>query len=185
MKRLRSYLVSIFVVVLLLSGLFHFMPQAVAEEKAAASESKATVPVKSVKLSKTSITIKKGSTAQLKVTVEPKNASNKEVTWKSSDSKIANVNKSGKVTAVMEGKATITVTSVDGKKTAKCAVTVSKKDKPSTNKTIIQISAGEYHSLALFSDGTLYAWGNNDWGKLGDGTFIYYRKTPTQITFPD
>jgi len=87
-----------------------------------------TVPVKTVKLSQTSMTIKKGSTAQLKVTIEPKDASNKKVTWKTSDSKIAKVDKSGKVTAVKEGKATITVTSVNGKKSAKCSVVVSKKN---------------------------------------------------------
>jgi uncharacterized protein YjdB len=91
-----------------------------------------TVPVKSVKLSQTSITIKEGSTAQLKATVEPTNASNKEVTWKSNDSNIAKVNKSGKITAVKEGKATITVTSVSGKKTEMCSVTVSKKDDSGT-----------------------------------------------------
>ena len=132
MKRLRSYLVSIFVIVLLLTGLFQCTPQASAEENAAASKSKATVAVKSVKLSKTSITIEKVSTVQLKVIIEPKNATNKEVTWKSSDPKIIKVDKLGKVTAMKEGEAMITVTSIDGKKTAECFVTVSKKDDSDT-----------------------------------------------------
>ena len=35
---------------------------------------------------------------------------------------------------------------------------------------IVQIAAGGYHSLALFSDGSLYAWGDNEYGQLGDGT---------------
>ena len=30
------------------------------------------------------------------------------------------------------------------------------------------IAAGEYHTLAIKSDGTLWAWGNNDYGQLGD-----------------
>ncbi len=37
-------------------------------------------------------------------------------------------------------------------------------------KTVIAIAAGQYHSLALCSDGTVAAWGNNDYGQLGDGT---------------
>jgi len=121
MKKLRRYLASTFAIILLLTGMSACIPSsayAVSDD----------VPVKSVKLSQTSITIQKGKIAQLKATVKPKNASNKEVAWKTSDSKIAKVDKSGKVTAVKEGKATITVTSVDGKKTAKCYVTVIKKD---------------------------------------------------------
>ena len=45
---------------------------------------------------------------------------------------------------------------------------------------IVQIAAGEYHSLALFSDGSLYAWGNNEDGRLGDGTTTS-RNAPTLI----
>ncbi|MFT6573170.1 MAG: alpha-tubulin suppressor-like RCC1 family protein/sugar lactone lactonase YvrE [Akkermansiaceae bacterium] len=37
-------------------------------------------------------------------------------------------------------------------------------------KTIVAISAGSYHTVALCSDGTLAAWGNNDYGKLGDNS---------------
>ena len=43
-----------------------------------------------------------------------------------------------------------------------------------------QISAGEEHTLALKSDGTVWAWGSNDNGKLGDGTYTY-RITPVQV----
>jgi alpha-tubulin suppressor-like RCC1 family protein len=41
------------------------------------------------------------------------------------------------------------------------------------------IAAGEYHTVALKSDGTLWAWGNNNNGRLGDGTGTL-RTTPTQ-----
>ena len=60
----------------------------------------------------------------LKATVSPKNATNQKVTWKSSKSKIAKVDKNGKVTALKKGTATITVTTKDGKKKATCKVTV-------------------------------------------------------------
>ena len=43
-----------------------------------------------------------------------------------------------------------------------------------------QISTGEEHTLALKSDGTVWAWGSNDNGQLGDGTYTY-RITPVQV----
>ena len=46
--------------------------------------------------------------------------------------------------------------------------------------SIVQIAAGGAHSLALFSDGSLYAWGANGAGQLGDGTKTS-RKTPVKI----
>jgi len=45
---------------------------------------------------------------------------------------------------------------------------------------IMQIAAGGEHSLALFSDGSLYAWGYNKYGQLGDGTYVY-QNAPVQI----
>lgn len=49
------------------------------------------------------------------------------------------------------------------------------------NKTIIQVSAGGEHALALASDGTIYAWGNNATGALGDGTFTS-SSTPVAVS---
>ena len=83
-----------------------------------------TQPVSSVKLNKTILTLYKGKTYQLKVTINPSNASNKKVTWKSSNTKVATVNSTGKITAKGKGTAYLTVSSVDGKKTAKCQVVV-------------------------------------------------------------
>ena len=82
------------------------------------------VPVTGVKLNKTSQNITVGKTASLKATVSPSNASNKSVTWKSSNTSVATVSSSGVVTAKKKGTATITVTTADGKKTATCKVTV-------------------------------------------------------------
>ncbi len=45
----------------------------------------------------------------------------------------------------------------------------------------ISISAGGYHSLGISDNGKLWAWGRNDYGQLGDGTF-FGRMRPTQIT---
>lgn len=45
---------------------------------------------------------------------------------------------------------------------------------------VIAISAGIYHSMALKSDGTVWAWGSNSNSRLGDGTTIL-RRTPVQV----
>ncbi len=47
---------------------------------------------------------------------------------------------------------------------------------------VIAIAAGDHHSLALKSDGTVWAWGENAYGKLGDGTTTN-RNTPMQVDF--
>jgi alpha-tubulin suppressor-like RCC1 family protein len=44
----------------------------------------------------------------------------------------------------------------------------------------IEIAAGYYHNLALKEDGTLWAWGSNYDGQLGDGTFTN-RSSPVQV----
>ena len=81
------------------------------------------IPVSSVSLNKTTTSITKGSTETLIATISPSNATNKEVTWSTSDNSVAIVDE-GTVTAIDAGTATITVTSVDGSKTATCTVTV-------------------------------------------------------------
>ncbi len=81
-----------------------------------------TVPVTSIKLDKSSVTLKKGETSQLTATVSPADATNKTVTYSSSNTKVAKVSSSGKITAVGGGTATITA-KADGK-TATCKVTV-------------------------------------------------------------
>lgn len=82
------------------------------------------VDVTGVSLDKSELTLAVKGTYTLKATVAPSDASNKNVTWKSSNDKIVTVDKDGKVTAVAIGKATITVATEDGNKTATCVVTV-------------------------------------------------------------
>lgn len=49
---------------------------------------------------------------------------------------------------------------------------------------VVAIAAGLYHSLALLSDGTVWAWGWNEYGQLGDGTIVR-RTTPEQVKGSD
>lgn len=81
--------------------------------------------VTSIKLNAAKKTIYNGKAFTLKATVNPKNAANKAVTYKTSNKKIATVTAKGVVKGIKPGKATITVTAKDGsKKSAKCIVTV-------------------------------------------------------------
>ena len=86
------------------------------------SESEAAVT--SVKLDKKKATVAKGSSLTLKPTISPSDASNKAVSWKTSDKKIATVSSKGVVKGVRKGTVTITVTTKDKKKKATCKVTV-------------------------------------------------------------
>jgi glucosylceramidase len=83
-----------------------------------------TVAVTGVTMSPTSVSVATGATTQLTATVAPSNATNKTVSWSSSNSAVASVSSSGLVTRVAAGSATITVTTQDGAKTATCAITV-------------------------------------------------------------
>ena len=88
----------------------------------------ASVSVTEVNLNKSSMELTVGEAEKLIATVIPTEASNKIVKWTSSNSDIASVDQTGKVTAISEGTAVITVTSSDGGKSASCNVTVKAKN---------------------------------------------------------
>ena len=92
----------------------------------------ATVSVTGVKLNTETLELFTGNTATLTATVEPSNATNKNVTWSSDKPDVATV-ENGKVTAKAAGTATITVTTEDGNKTATCTVTVTRPYIPPAN----------------------------------------------------
>ena len=81
------------------------------------------VPVTSITLAKDSTTIEQKQSETLSYTVLPTNATNKNVTWSTSNASVASVN-NGTVLGVNPGTATITVTTKDGNKTDTCEVTV-------------------------------------------------------------
>lgn len=87
-----------------------------------------TVAVESVSLDTTAVTIAPGEKYTLTATVLPADATDKSVTWSSSEEGVATVS-DGVVTAVAVGSTTITVTTTDGGKTATCTVTVEAESK--------------------------------------------------------
>ena len=81
-------------------------------------------PVKKIRLNKKKLSLKVGKKQTLKVRIYPSNASNKEIVWKTSNPKVAKVDKNGTVTALKKGNAVITAVSRSRKKKAVCKVTV-------------------------------------------------------------
>lgn len=82
------------------------------------------VKVSSVTLNRSSLSILTGESAQFTASVSPASASNKSVTWQSSNPSVASINSSGKLSALAPGTTAITATTADGGKTASCTVKV-------------------------------------------------------------
>jgi uncharacterized protein YjdB len=83
-----------------------------------------TTPVSSVRLNQTAITLSRNATYQLLSIISPSTASNRAVTWSSSNSAIATVSSSGNVRGVAIGSAVITDQTSDGSFRAACNITV-------------------------------------------------------------
>gem|GEM_PF-2330881 len=110
------------------------------------------VPVTGVTLNRYSTTIASGASETLIATVQPSNATNKDVTWSSSNNALATVTQSGVVTANSLGNAgdvNITVTTVDGGRTAVCVVTVPRVPVTGVtlNKNLTTITSGANETL--------------------------------------
>ena len=107
-----------------------------------------TVAVESITLNVAELTLAPGASETLTATVLPENATDKTVTWSTSNAEIATV-ADGKVTAVKEGEATITAKA--GEKSATCKVTVAKKTIPvesvTLNKNELTMVKGEEIAL--------------------------------------
>ncbi len=111
-------------------------------------EKPSVIEVTSISLSKTTLALEVGGSETLTATVAPTNATDKTVTWKSSDNSIAKV-ENGKVIALKAGTATITATV--GGKNATCKVTVAEKVISVTgvilNKDTLSLEEGENETL--------------------------------------
>lgn len=97
------------------------------------------VAVTGVSVSPTSVALSVGYTSMLFASISPSNATNKNVTWKSDNPSVVTVDTNGKITAIGEGTATITVTTEDGGKTATANITT--KVVPVTGVSIIPTSS--------------------------------------------
>ena len=100
------------------------------------------IPVTNLELNKDSLTLQEKGSDTLTAAVEPANATNKNVTWESSDTSIAKVDANGIVTAISAGSATITATAADGSGvSASCSVTVTHGNMVHTSKKVATCTA--------------------------------------------
>lgn len=98
-------------------------------------------------ISKTELSIGKGKTYTFKTRIEPSNTTNKNLTWKSSNTSLLTVDKKGKITAKKSGKATVTVKTANGK-AAMCKVTITQAaDKIKLNAVKKTLGVKEVYSL--------------------------------------
>ncbi len=116
-----------------------------------------TIPVTGVSLSPSTLELDTYTTGQLTATVSPSNATVKSVIWSSSNTAVATVNGAGTVTGIGVGTALISITTVDGGKTASATVTVNSSPNACVNPVaaslpIVQNGVGEY---CWFTTGTI------------------------------
>ena len=123
-------------------------------------------PVTSVTLNKTSASVKAGETVTLTATVKPDDATDKTVTWSTSDASVATVN-DGVVTAKKVGTATITAKAGDKSATCEITVVATPVTAVTLNKTYVSLKAGETVTLTATvkpddaTDKTV-TWGSSD-----------------------
>ena len=155
-----------------------------------------TVAVRTITLSDQSVRIAEGKTFQLEAEVLPENATNKKISWTSSDETVATVDQSGLVTGIVAGTAIITAVTQDGGRQITCSVSVTK-DK--TTEYVAQFQGGDADGTApdtiKAAGGTRIILPENTFNKNGyqfagwnDGNSIYqagfaYRMPYGNITF--
>lgn len=110
-----------------------------------------TININSIFLSPSSITMEVGEQRAVSATVLPDNATDKTITWSSSDSSVATVN-NGMITAVSSGTASIIASSSDGEITTKCSITVLAEVGTDTQKLTVKsrnvrLKVGKVYSL--------------------------------------
>ncbi len=125
--------------------------------------SSSSVSVAGVSLNKSSLSMTVGETQTLTATVSPSNATNKSITWSSSNTSVATVSSSGVVSAKAVGSAIITVKTNDGGKTATCSVTVSEVS-PDAVELGLSVKWASVNLGATTPEafGDYYAWGETE-----------------------
>ena len=114
-------------------------------------DTRPAVGVSGVTLDKPTLEVTVGASAELTATVAPDNAADKRITWGSSEPTVAGVDENGRVEALRAGETIVTVTTVDGNKTATCKVTVSPAAVPvaevTLDKPTLEVTVGETGQL--------------------------------------
>ncbi len=124
-------------------------------------ESQEVIEVTGVTVAPTSATLKINGKQQLTATIAPANATDKAVTWKSSNTSVATVSETGLVKGIAQGTATITVTTHDGNKTATATITVTNETEESKDFTLVtsadELQSGDEMIIVGTYEGDSYA----------------------------
>ena len=162
---------------------------AMSSNSSTTSSKNTTVLPTGISLSETNIEMTVGDTKQLTATVSPSNATDKSVTWSTSNSSVAGLSLSSgntyvcSVSAIAEGTATITAKTSNGK-TASCSVTVNPKKRETTNLVASGDcgDSGDNVQWELYDSGNLYIFGSGNmanWnGNIWDLCWSYDKKSP-------
>lgn len=151
-----------------------------------------TVNLKGITINKTSLTLKEKESTTLKITFNPSNATNKKITWKSSNSKVATVDNNGTVKAITPGTATITAISNDGGYVATSKITIEALSKKVTSVSLdkeeINLIIGEEETLKTtinpnYAENKNVTWKSSDEqiATVKDGVVTAKRKGTTEI----
>ncbi|TEB15757.1 Kappa-carrageenase precursor [Pelotomaculum sp. FP] len=114
------------------------------------------VAVTSVSIAEDDQVLEVGQTNQLTAAVAPENATNKNVSWSTSNESVATVSETGLVTAVSEGTADITVTTEDGDFTDTITVTVTATTIDVLYDGTVALTPGETFTVTAYNSGTVY-----------------------------
>ena len=121
-----------------------------APDMSVSAAKKKPVSVKSVSITKPSksvLNMKKGSTYTIKYSIAPKNATNKKVKFVTSNKKVVTVNSKGKITAVKDGTAKVTVQAANNKKASITVKVGGKVQKVTLNKSSLTLTQGQTSKL--------------------------------------
>lgn len=145
-------------------------------KKATCSVTVSSVAVTGVSLNKSSLSLYENDSETLIATFTPSNATNKAVTWSSSNSAVATVDSNGQVLAKAAGNAVITVTSEDGQKTANCSVSVKSDPYGAVDLGLsVKWASFNYGASSVTSTGGYYLWGD----PTGNGEPLFF--TPPSV----
>lgn len=146
----------------------------------------ATVDVSSIKINESTSAIEEGKIEFLRATISPENATDKNITWKSSDESIATVSSAGTVTAIKPGIVSITASTSNGKSDT-VQITIKEKTEVENNNTSLYNSNNNVVTSSINNRTNLYnsnnkqddlgaLWGILVVGALGGGGYYGYKK---------
>ena len=135
-----------------------------------------TVEVTEIEIDEEVESIEEGKIRFLTATITPDNASDKNVTWKSSDESIATISSGGMINAIKPGKVTITATSSNGK-TNSIEIEVKEKQNTENNTmNVVKVSDNTNSNAANTEESSNLLGGIVVLGLLGGGSYLGYKK---------